>query len=116
MMDTKLRAFRKQAREENRGRKGLARRYSRELRLDAVAYLNRKKRDGASVERIASELGVSNWSLSRWARESERLGVVVPVEVTASEESKELSLVTPGGYRVEGLSEEGLVRLVGRLG
>ena len=33
-MDAKLRAFRKRAEEENRGRKGLARRYSRELRLD----------------------------------------------------------------------------------
>lgn len=115
-MDVKLRAFRKQAREENRGRTGLARRYSRQLRLDAVAYLNRKKRDDVSVDSVASELGVSNWSLSRWARESESLGEVVPVEVTASEESKELSLVTPGGYRVEGLSEERLLRLVERLG
>lgn len=115
-MDKKLRAFRKQAREENRGRTGLARRYSRQLRMDAVVYLKRKKRDGVSVERVASELGVSNWSLSRWSQESERRGQVVPVEVTPSEESKELSLVTPQGYRVEGLSEERLLRLVERLG
>ena len=115
-MDGKLRAFRKQAREENRGRTGLARRYSRELRLDAVAYLKRKKREGVSLERVASELGVSNWSLSRWSLESERRGEVVPVEVTAGEESPELSLVTPGGYRIERLSEERLLRLVERLG
>jgi transposase-like protein len=115
-MDKKLRAFRKQAREENRGRRGLARRYSRQLRLDAVAYLKRKKRDGMSVERVASELGVSNWSLSRWSQESERRGEVVPVEVTASEESAKLSLVTPKGYRIEGLSEERVLRLVERLG
>ena len=115
-MDGKLRAFRKQARKENRGRKGLARRYSRRLRLDAVAYLKRKKREGVSLDVVASELGVSNWSLSRWSRESDRRGEVVPVEVSASEETVELSLVTPRGYRIEGLSEERLVRLVERLG
>lgn len=115
-MDAKLRAFRKQAREENRGRTGLARRYSRQLRLDAVAYLKRKKREGVSLERVATELGVSNWSLSRWLRESERRGEVVPVEIASSDESAELSLVTPRGYRIEGLSEERLVRLVERLG
>ena len=115
-MDAKLRAFRKRAREENRGRKGLGRRYSRQLRLDAVAYLKRKKRDGASVEDVASELGVSNWSLSRWVQESERNGVVVPVELAQVEARTELSLVTPGGYRIEGLSEQRLLRLVERLG
>jgi hypothetical protein len=40
----------------------------------------------------------------------------VEVTVTASEESAELSLVTPRGYRIEGLSEERLLRLVERLG
>ena len=115
-MDAKLRAFRKRAEEENRDRKGLARRYSRELRLDAVAYLKRRKSDGATMGRAASELGVSSWSLSRWMRETEGRGEVVPVELTEAEESTELSLVTPQGYRVEGLSEERLVRLVERLG
>ena len=38
-MDMKLREFRKQAGEENRGRRGLGRRYSGQLRLAAVAYL-----------------------------------------------------------------------------
>ncbi len=115
-MDGKLRAFRKGAREENRGRSGRSLRYSRELRLDAVGYLKRRKRSGGTLQSAASELGVSCWSLSRWHRESLRLGAVVPVEVTESEESTELSLVTPRGYRVEGLSEETLFRLVERLG
>ena len=50
-MDMKLREFRKQAGEENRGRRGLGRRYSGQLRLAAVAYLRRKKGEGASLER-----------------------------------------------------------------
>ena len=115
-MDARLRAFRKQAREENRGRRGQARRYSRELRLDAVAYLKRKKAEGTTAEQAASELGVSSWSLSRWLRAPESRGALVPVELTQVEESTELSLVTPRGYRVEGLSEQRLLRLVERLG
>lgn len=115
-MDANLRAFRKKVRAANRGRTKLARRYSRELRLDAVAYLKRKKREGMSLERVSSELDVSTWSLLRWSRESESRGEVVPVEVSSSPELEELSLVTPRGYRIEGLSEERLLRLVERLG
>ena len=114
-MDMKLREFRKQAGEENRGRRGLGRRYSGQLRLAAVAYLRRKKGEGASLERVASELGVSHWSLSRWVRESVVAGVLRPVEVEEVS-SNEFSLLTPRGYRVEGLSEESVVRLVERLG
>jgi hypothetical protein len=49
-------------------------------------------------------------------QESEQRGGLVPVEVTPSEGTLELTLVTPRGYRVEGLSEESLVRLVERVG
>jgi transposase len=114
-MEGKLKSFRKRSREENRGRTRAGRRYSRQLRRDAVAYLERKKRDGASVEQVASELGVSVLSLSRWSGEQARVGSLVPVEVVVPE-STELSVVTPGGYRIEGLSEESVVRLVERLG
>ena len=83
--------------------------------LAAVAYLKRKNGEGESLERVASELGVSNWSLSRWVRESAAAGVLRPVEVEEVS-SNEFSLLTPRGYRVEGLSEESVVRLVERLG
>jgi transposase-like protein len=115
-METKLRAFRKRAREENRGRTGRSLRYSRELRLKAVRYLKRRKGAGCTLEGAASELGVSCWSLSRWVEESEKRGAVVPVEVTESEESTASTVVTPRGHRIEGLSEDSLVRLVERLG
>jgi transposase-like protein len=114
-MDEKLRAFRKRAREENRGSEK-RRRYSRELREEAVAYVARRKRAGASVERIASELGVSSVSLSRWSRARENSVSLVPVEIVANDERSCLSLLTPRGYRVEGLSEASAVRLVERLG
>ena len=114
-MDRQVRVFRKRAREENGGRKGTSLRYSRELRLEAVRYLKRRRQAGGSLEVAAAELGVSCWSLSRWQQESERQFALVPVEIT-EEESGAPTLVTPRGYRVEGLSEEVLVRLVERLG
>ena len=115
-MEARVREFRKRVRGENTGRRGRSLRYSGELRMEAVSYLARKKRDGIGLDRVASELGVSSWSLSRWVQESERRGGLVPVEVTEAEESREMSLVTPRGFRVEGLSEEGLLRLLERLG
>jgi transposase len=115
-MEAKVREFRKRASRENAGRGGRSLRYSHELRQEAVTYLARKKREGVGLARVASELGVSSWSLWRWVQESERRVGLVPVEVTPAEESRELSVVTPRGFRVEGLSEEGLLRLVERLG
>ncbi|MDH4283074.1 MAG: hypothetical protein OEV36_10515 [Myxococcales bacterium] len=78
--------------------------------------MSRKRHEGVGLAQVASELGVSSWSLWRWVQESERRVGLVPVEVTEAEESKEVSVVTPRGYRVEGLSEEGLLRLIERLG
>jgi hypothetical protein len=115
-MESEVKGFRKRARRENGGRGGKSLRYSHELRLEAVTYLARKKREGVGLARVASELGVSSWSLWRWVQESKRRVALVPVEVTEAEESRELSVVTPRGYRVEGLSEESLLRLVERLG
>lgn len=114
-MDEQLRVFRERARQENRGSKK-RRRYTRELREEAVAYVERRKREGASVERIASELGVSSVSLSRWSRAKGNTKSLVPVEIVANEDPSGLSLLTPRGYRLEGLSEASAVRLLERLG
>jgi hypothetical protein len=114
-MEAGARKFRRQVRAENDGRRGKGLRYSEELRVAALHYLARRKREGASTEQAASELGVSGWSLCRWSRASSvRLRRVEVVE--SAEEATSLTLVTPRGYRIEGLSEEGLVRLVEHLG
>jgi hypothetical protein len=50
-MEAKVREFRKRVRRENAGRRGRSLRYSRELRMEAVAYLARKKREGVGQDR-----------------------------------------------------------------
>ena len=109
-MDPRVRRFRKQAREENRGRAGRSRRYSRELRSLGVAYLRQEQKRGASCDTVASELGISGWSLTRWLRgtEVEARSALRAVEVIAEgcegPKSLGVTLVTPDGYRIEGLN------------
>jgi len=108
-MDSRVRRFRKQARVENRGRSGIRLRYSRSLRALAVGYLREQLKRGTSNETVASALGVSGWSLSRWARRTgiEKTMALIPVEVVAEgadvPASPVVTLVTPDGYRIEGL-------------
>ena len=108
-MEARVRRFRKQARLENRGRSGTSRRYSGGLRSLGVDYLRHQARLGASVEIVASELGVSGWSLIRWSRgaQEDARPALREVEVvdgkSEASSSAVVTLVTPDGYRVEGL-------------
>ena len=117
-MEARVRRFRKQVRLENGGRSGIRRRYSRSLRAEAVAYLGERMKGGASAEAVASELGVSGWSLSRWRRglSSEKKPTLRPVEVVpefAEEEPKALvTVVTPDGYRIEGVERDDVGRML----
>lgn len=117
-MEARARRFRKQVHVENGGRSRIRRRYSRSLRAEAVAYLRERKKGGASAATVASELGVSGWSLSRWRRglSSAKNSTLRPVEVVpefAEEETKPLlTLVTPDGYRVEGLQQDDVGRML----
>lgn len=110
-MDARARRFRQQSRRENRGRSGRRRRYSRSLRVEAVAYLRDRMKRGASAETVASELGVSGWSLSRWSRgaSAEKSSKFQAVEVVpdsiGDETNSTVTVVTPDGYRIEGLEQ-----------
>ena len=109
-MDARVRRFRKQARLENGGRSGRRRRYSRSLRSQAVAYLRAQKQRGSSWKTVASELGVSGWSLNRWSRRAnvDQTFDLRAVEVIPKGDEVRtnlvVTLVTPDGYRIEGLS------------
>ena len=117
-MEARVRRFRRQVRLENRGRSGIRRRYSRSLRAEAVAYLRERVQGGASAETVASELGVSGWSLSRWRRglspeKNSTLQLVEVVADCAEEGTKPLvTLVTPDGYRIEGLERDDVGRML----
>ena len=108
-MDPRVRRFRKQSREENQERAGRSRRYSRELRSLAVGYLRQQMKRGANCATVAAELGISGWSLTRWWRGTEAdagsafQAVEVVAEAGEGPKSLGVTLVTPDGYRIEGL-------------
>lgn len=56
-------------------------------------------------------------TLKRWQESEAAQARLRPVEIVeGSSESKTVLLTSPRGYRVEGLSEEGLGRLLEQLG
>jgi hypothetical protein len=86
-----------------------------EVRQVLVAYALKQRERGKSWAAIAKALGVSSSGLIRWSRGAvSRCEGAVPVEVRVEEPSEGLSvtLVSPAGYRVEGLRvSEALVAL-----
>ena len=95
-MEARVQRFLKQAGEENEGRSGTRRRYSEGLRAEAVAHLRRRVKG-------------SGWTLVRWSRKesagksSKLRRVKVVPESTEVTTTAKVTLVTPDGYRIEGL-------------
>lgn len=113
-MDARVKRFRDEVSRHGIG--GVGRRYPAQLRALAVA-LAEERRD-EPLARVAADLGVSAVSLQRWCEQGEPAGFR-PVEVDqegAGRPAKGLVLVTPRGYRVEGLEAEALVSFLRVLG
>lgn len=91
------------------------RRYSAEEREAMVQKARAMRASGMSLAAVASELGVSVMSLTKWLRDARPAPSFLPVRI-AEAPSPSLSLVTPSGYRVEGLTPEGIVALLRILG
>lgn len=115
-MDTLLEQFRNEA----EGRATV--RYAKELRDVAVQYARQQKQMGRGLTRVAKELGVTVVSLRAWMTEAD--SSFLPVELCAgsgrvdseTQAHGAVRLVSPCGYRVEGLSVESAYQLLRLLG
>ncbi len=91
------------------------------LRSEVVSYTRRRREAGASFKVVATELGVSENSLIRWQRETNggRSASLLPVRVADDRDFQKSSegvvVVTPRGYRVEGLTVASAASLLARL-
>lgn len=105
-----------------RGRRSIAvgrgKRYPESLRRLAVEFATEAQAAGWSGSRIAQRLGVTWATVERWCaiQPVAELGggmreVVVRDEVPSLAESRAV-LVTPEGYRVEGLRQDELVEIL----
>ena len=85
------------------------------LRAEIVEFTQARRREGVSVMKVAKELGMSESGLSRWLQKKD--GQLRPVRLAETPSSHDqLVLVTPGGYRLEGLSPRGAADVLRTLG
>lgn len=85
------------------------RRFSRNERAELVAQIrHRKESTGQSLRVIADELGLKPALVYRWMADGVEAGFL-PVSLFSVSAPV---LVTPGGFRVEGLDLRGLAQLV----
>jgi hypothetical protein len=98
------------------------RRYSSELRRRILGWVERAVAAGMIENECTKMLGIRTWRLVLWRRlpepppktERESLALV-RVETSSLPMSSGASLVTPAGYRVEGLLFDQLVALLREL-
>lgn len=109
-MDARVKRFRDEVMRYGVG--GVGRRYPAELRALAVAVAETRREE--PLAKVAADLGVSAMSLQRWLEQGEPVRFR-PVEVEpgfAEAPARGLVLITPRGYRVEGLEAGALVSLL----
>jgi hypothetical protein len=119
LMDQALTEFQRAAARENRGRRGLQRRYSPALQAQAVEYWRTRQRQGDGLRVVAAALGVAHWSLHRWVAASKRRPRFHRVQIAApvaAESAPPLVIAIPRvGVRVEGLDVAGAAKLLALL-
>lgn len=95
-------------RELSRHEKGRGRRYPAKLRERVTRYCLERRSAGGSDREVAAELGLAVETVRRWClAEEERVpsAVLVPVEVVTAP-MMPLAIVSPSGFRLEGLQLE----------
>lgn len=104
------------------GPRGRGARLPDEVRRELIAFARGRRCDGVGVRRIAAATGVSPESIRRWTAGDEPRSTVralVAVEVLAEVvpvPMGTLSVCSPSGYRIDGLTLEQAVVALGRLG
>lgn len=125
LMEERARTIRREvkSRQWKLGRRG----YPREVRELVVGYAEARQRQGAKPGLIARELGMAVQTIQNWLGgkdEREREGGdenrwrEVRVEAQTEDDGRveRVTLVTPQGYRIEGLQVGEVVEVLRRLG
>ncbi len=121
-MQERVRRFHELSQQHLGGRRGRGVRYPEPLRREATALAREALVAGVSLSGVAASLGIGALTLSRWLQSSDRPASLRKVEIlessVASREghSAGVVVVTPGGYRVEGLTVSQVAELLRTLG
>lgn len=112
-MDAAVRRFRQDAALHVGHRTGTAIRYTPALRRRAVAIARKRRGAGVAIAAVARELGMRPRALRLWLQSParprlRRVAIATPVVAAADRPV----VITPQGFRVEGLGAAGLVALL----
>lgn len=96
------------------------RRYPDALRRRILDWVRRAVAEGMFEPACSKAIGVTSWRFTIWRRAEERAPrdeslALVPVEVPMLATSSGLTLVSPSGHRIEGLSVEQAAMLLREL-
>jgi hypothetical protein len=94
------------------GRRGPC--FPADLRARAGRWLAKRRAEGATVAELAEELRLAAGTVLRWSSDAKRSRALVPVEVVSTERT--VSVVSPSGFRLEGLSVSEAAALLQALG
>ncbi len=97
------------------GERGRTERVPDAVRGEVVDYTRAQRACGKSWKTIAREVGLSASALQRWLQEAPQLTQVKIVPDREPDASK-VSLISPRGYRIEGLTLLEALYALGRLG
>lgn len=131
-MEKELEQFQQEVQRLKAGRRGGSLPFPEALRAFAVRYLEQMQAAGGTVVEAAAKLGVSAPTLYEWRKgrtagstkrkkRTEKSEVLVPVRVgerpaeAAGVQAGPLAVVSPSGFRVEGLSVEAAAQLLRKL-
>ncbi|HVK87189.1 MAG TPA: hypothetical protein VM513_23875 [Kofleriaceae bacterium] len=93
-------------RELARHKKGRGKRYPADLKRRVTGYALRQRNVGATYQATAETLGLAFETVRRWCMaeigSDEHAPMLVPVEVVAEPRST-VAIISPSGFRLEGL-------------
>lgn len=89
--------------------RGVGRRYPAEVQRQVVAWVSGERAVGRGWAALSDELGIPVSTLVRWTSRFR----AVPVYVQSPPSSATVSMVSPSGWRIEGVSLEQALALLG---
>ena len=113
-MDVRARRLREQILKIQADNGTRARRYPRQLRDEILAYAEERRGQGAAKSAVARSLGLNPHTFYSWLGDGGQRPEFHRVRVAETAAAQPV-LVTPHGYRVEGLDVGGVVRLLREL-
>jgi hypothetical protein len=85
-----------------------------ELKARARLWIAERRSQGRTVAELAGELGVAAGTILRWSEGGVR--ALVPVRVVPDRAPTAISVVSPSGFRIDGLTLADAVRVLRELG